>query len=392
MFDFDKVINRTGTGSYKWDGADAEFNAVKPLPLWIADMDFRCAPVITEHLHEVVDRGIYGYSIRTDSYYNSIIKWFEERDHWSIRKDELVFAPPGVIYGIAVLLDACTVPGDKVVMQVPNYDSLMSVAAGNGRELIENPLIERDGKYCFDFPGLERILQEKHPKVLLMDNPSNPTGRLWTREELEQLAELCFRYDVLIISDDIHSDIRPAGSVYTPVASLKDKYAFRSIVCTSTNKTFNLGGLGMGTFVIKDPVLRRLFEEKMMQYQTRLDNIFSMAALEAAYQSAGPWVDEMNAYVVENRKYFEKAIAGIGAGIRCCNMEATYFSWVDFSALGKGDELERFLLDECHLAFSPGREFGKDYSSFMRVNLACPRAILEEVVNRLKKNIMVSAQ
>jgi len=386
-FDFDTPTVRLGTASYKWDGAKAEFHADDVLPLWVADMDFRCAPAISDALHARVDHGIYGYTIRTSAYYNALCGWFARRDRWNINPDQLAFSPPGVIFGMAILIDLLTKPGDGVVMQTPNYDSLMDLVTKGGRRLYLNPMRKNSEKYELDLNQLDALLQKGNIRLLLMTNPNNPTGRLWTQHELSAMAALCLRYGVTMISDDIHSDIRPAGSTYIPLVTLSDEVAQHAVVCTSTNKTFNLGGLGMGTFIIPNRALRQAYEEKMKQYQTRLDNVFSTAALIAAYTKCDEWVNAMNNQICQNRALFESLLHEQLPQAISYPMDATYFAWIDLNKLGKGPALQDFLLHKCRVAFTPGSDFSTDSASFVRVNLACPHSILSEAVRRISVHL-----
>ena len=387
QLDFDHPVERRGTASFKWDGAEAAFGRGDVIPLWVADMDFPCAPEILEAFEARIRHGVMGYTIRTPGYLEAVRGWFRSRHGWEVPEEHLAFAPPGVIFAVNVLIDILTKPGDRIVMQTPNYDALMSSVTEGGRILAENPLKVENGRYTLDFDGLERELARPGTKVLLMSNPNNPTGRLWTPEELRRLGEMCLAHGVTILSDDIHADLAMPGYRYTPLPPLSPELARASVLLTSTNKTFNLGGLQMATLAIGDEELRMRFNQAMCRYQTRLDNLFGAVALETAYEKCGYWLDQAVAYIDGNRRALEKFAEEHLPQLKFCPMEATYFSWVDFSGLGKGEGLESFLVEECGVALTPGREFSEQYSQFMRVNLACRRELLLQAFRQIARRI-----
>ena len=387
QLDFDHPVERRGTASFKWDGAEAAFGRGDVIPLWVADMDFPCAPEILEAFEARIRHGVMGYTIRTPRYLEAVRGWFRSRHGWEVPEEHLAFAPPGVIFAVNVLIDILTKPGDRIVMQTPNYDALMSSVTEGGRILAENPLKVENGRYTLDFDGLERELARPGTKVLLMSNPNNPTGRLWTPEELRRLGEMCLAHGVTVLSDDIHADLAMPGYRYTPLPPLSPKLARASVLLTSTNKTFNLGGLQMATLAIGDEELRMRFNQAMCRYQTRLDNLFGAVALETAYEKCGYWLDQAVAYIDGNRRALEKFAEEHLPQLKFCPMEATYFSWVDFSGLGKGEGLESFLVEECGVALTPGREFSEQYSQFMRVNLACRRELLLQAFRQIARHI-----
>ena len=386
--DFDTAVERRGSQSFKWDGTLEEFGKEDVIPLWVADMDFPCAPEILDAFSARIDHGVMGYTMRTQRYLSAVRHWFRQRHGWEVPQQALAFAPPGVIFAVNVLIDLLSQPGDRIVMQTPNYDALMNSVTAGGRIISENPLKLVNGRYELDFDDLARVLAMPRTKILLMSNPNDPTGRLWTWAELERLGELCLRHHVTILSDDIHADLVMPGYHYTPLPSLSPQLARSSVLLTSTNKTFNLGGLQLATLVIHDETLRNRFNQVMARYQTRLDNLFGAIALETAYESCGYWLDGVISYVDQNRQALEAFIRTHLPQLTAYPMEATYFSWIDFSGLGRGEELERFLVDTCGVAFTPGREFSPEYSQFMRANLACPRALLLTAFQRIADHIL----
>ena len=376
LHECDRPVERTGSASYKWDGTQETFGRGDVIPMWVADMDFPCAPEILEAFEKRVRHGVMGYTLRTPGYIAAVRGWFRRRHGWEVPEEYLAFAPPGVIFAVNVLIDLLTEPGDRVVIQTPNYDALVSSVTEGGRVIAENPLRVVNGRYTLDFDDLDRALSLPRTKLLLMSNPNNPTGRLWTKEELERLGAMCLARGVTILSDDIHADLAMPGYRYLPLPSLSPELARSSVLLTSTNKTFNLGGLQLATLVIGDRALRERFNRVMCRYQTRLDNLFGAIALETAYEKCDYWLDQVIAYVDGNRRALESFAGACLPQLKLYPMESTYFSWIDCSGLGKGQGLERFLVERCGVAFTPGREFSQAYSQFIRVNLACRRELM----------------
>lgn len=383
QIDFDQPVQRKGTHSFKWDAVGTFFGREDATPLWVADMDFACAPEIINALEERLRHGVLGYTVRDEHYLSTICAWFKKRHNWDVPPEHLAFAPPGVIFAINILLDLLTQPGDSVVMQLPNYDCLTASVTSGGRFITENPLKLENGRYVIDFDDLEQALRKPRTKVLLLSNPNNPTGRLWTKDELQNLGRLCLQYGVTIISDDIHSDLVMPGNHYTPIPSLSSELAQNTVLLTSTNKSFNLGGLQLATLVIANEVLRERFNQVMLRYQTRLDNVFGAIALETAYKKCDYWLDQVITYIDGNRRSLEAFAAEHLPQLKFYPMEATYFSWIDFSGLMKGNDLERFLVEDCGVALTPGREFATACQDFMRVNLACNRQLLLDAFQKI---------
>lgn len=374
---FDEVINRKNTKSLKWDGLK-QFGREDIIPMWVADMEFKCAPEILDALQDRINHGILGYTCRTESYYDAIIDWFSIRHNWEIRKEFLSFSPPGVIFAINVLIEILSQRGDKIILQTPNYTSLIDVINLNDRIISVNPLKINNDRYEIDFMGLKQLFDNK-TRILILCNPHNPTGRVWTYDELETIGEICIQNDVFIISDDIHCDMVYKTNKYIPISSVSDEIAQNSIVCTSINKTFNLAGLQLSTIITENQEVKEKFDSIMYKYQTRLDNVFGAIALETAYTKCGYWVDEVMEYIYGNFNALNEFVTENLPEIKIFEPEGTYFAWVDFSGLKLGDKLVDFMVNHAKVAFSHGVEFSKDCTEFMRVNLACRRDILLNV-------------
>ena len=373
IYDFDTVIPRLNTSSYKWD-----YNP-EVIPLWVADMDFKAAPCILDSIQKKIDHGIFGYTKTPDSYYNSVIDWWGRRHGWAIEK-EWILPVGGLVPGTSISLTALTEPGDKIIMNTPAYNAFFNCIKDCGRELCESPLIYRNGKYSFDYQGFEECC--KNAKVFLLCNPQNPAGRLWTREELERIGDICLKYGVTVISDEIHCDIVPPGSSYTPFAGIKEEFQKICVSLISPTKCFNIAGLQVANIVAADKQIRDKVS-KVMDWWVYMDmNQIGEAALQGAFTPEGEnWLDQMNAYVHQNYLYLKERFAKEFPQVHVCDLEATYLVWADFSALMPGTkELQDFLIKEYKVWINSGEIYGD--ARFMRINIACPRATLEEGLDR----------
>lgn len=384
---FDKVIERKGTNSFKWDMNTEYFGREDVIPMWVADMDFACAEPIVEAVQERAKHPIFGYTVRKDDYYDAVLGWFSKRHSFDCPKEWLVFSPPGVIYAVWVMLGILTKPGDKVATLMPNYDPLFDAVTKTGRVLVTEAMLHEDDTYVIDFEKTEAMLA-KDVKVLILSNPNNPTGRVFTRDELEKIGNLCLKYHVYVIVDEIYSDFILPGHKHIPFVSLGDAFAKNCMCCYATNKGFNLGGLAMSTLIIADEEKRRAFEDVMMTAQTRLDNIFGAEALKAAYTKGEPWLNEVITYVDGNKKYVSEYLKNNIPAIKMTDSEGTFLLWLDMRALNFDREaLEQFLIHKAQLALTQGYEFGPEGEGFVRMNIACPRVIVEKAMENLKKAV-----
>ena len=383
-YDFDTPINRRGTSSFKWDTGPDYFGRDDVIPMWVADMDFACAPCIVDAVKKRADHPIYGYAVRQQPYFDAVLGWLKKRHGLVISQEYLAFAPPGVIYAMNVMLRILTKPGDRVLVPMPNYGPLFDMVTRGGRELVESPLVWRDGRYTFDFQDLEAKAADR-VKALILSSPHNPTGRVWTRAELEELARICLRHNVFMLVDEIHCDFVPKTHPHTTFGLLGEEVLRHSMVCYSANKGFNLGGLGMATILLADDDLRYQFNEEMAIAQTRLDNIFGMAALVAAYTQGEEWLDQAIEYVEGNKAYLADYLSRKIPRIRLIPSEGTYLVWLDCSDLPyRGMSLEHFMLNEARVAFCAGYEFGEQGDSFLRMNVACPRCTLMQALEQME--------
>ena len=382
-YDFDTPINRRNTFSFKWDCDMDYFGRDDVIPMWVADMDFACAPCIVEAVQKRAAHPVYGYGVRQQPYFDAVQGWLKKRHGFDVSIEHLAFAPPGVIYAMNVMLRILTKPGDKVMVPMPNYDPLFDMVTRGGRKLVESPLVWRDGRYTFDFKDME-AKAASGVKVLVLSSPHNPTGRVWTRQELEGVAEICLRHNIFMLVDEIHCDFVPPEHPHTTFGLLGEEVLRHSMICYSANKGFNLGGLGMATIVLADDDLRCRFNEEMSIAQTRLDNIFGMAALIAAYNDGEEWLNEAIAYVSGNKAYLEKFLQERIPQIRMIPSEGTYLVWLDLRALNLSEEEQRKLIvEDAKLWLDTGSMFGAEGAGFERINIACPRKTLEEAMDRL---------
>lgn len=382
---FDNIIDRSKTHSFKWDLYEKD-----SLPLWVADMDFRSPQPIIDAIIHRAEHGIFGYTYYPPSYYEVLLKWFKRRYDWIIKEEWLVFTP-GVISAINLAIQAFSNPGDKVIVQNPVYYPFYGAIQTNEREILLNPLKVMDGGYQMDLDDLEPKLKDPRVKLLVLCNPHNPIGRVWRKDELNQLGELCIKNEILIIADEIHCDLIYPGCKFTNFASISDLFAQNSITCTSASKTFNLPGLQLSNILIPNQQLhdtfknslKRVFLPEELGY---LPNVLSVVALQAAFEKCEDWLDSLILYIQENLKYLKSFIKINLPQIDITEPEGTYLVWLNFQELGMDDQqLETFLLEKAKVVLDGGYKFGQGGEGFQRINIACPRSILEEALNRIFK-------
>lgn len=380
---FNTPIGRLSTASEKWDGLEHIFGVTDALPMWVADMDFAAPPSVIKALQTRVEHGVFGYTQRTDAYHAAVINWMERRHSWKIQSDWIVFTP-GIVPALSIAVQQFTSPGDAVVIQTPVYPPFYEVVRGQGRELITNPLIEKQGQYTMDLEQLETSLQTGKVKMLILCSPHNPVGRVWTREELEALASLCLKYNALIVSDEIHADLVYERGAHTPLSLISEEIANHSLICTAPSKTFNIPGLCTSNIIIANAELRERFALGVRTMGLSSISTFGATATEAAYDEGEQWLDQCLTYIRGNMEYVQQYVTAHMPGISVLLPEATYLLWLDFRGLGMTHaELTHKLLHEAKLAFNDGTVFGAESSGFMRMNVACSRATVEEALRRL---------
>ncbi|MCR5487253.1 MAG: pyridoxal phosphate-dependent aminotransferase [Lachnospiraceae bacterium] len=377
-YDFDSVINRRETDSLKWHIGENE------LPMWVADMDFQAAPEILEGIRERLDHGIFGYPVITDKWYDAYGSWWSERHGFYMKKEALIFCA-GVIPAVSSLVRAFTEPGANVLIQPPVYNAFFGIIRGNGRAVQENPLIYRDGVYKMDFDDLERKMSDPKTKLMILCNPHNPTGNIWSREDLKTVGELAKKLGVTVISDEIHCDLTEPGRGYIPFASASDVCADVGISCIAPTKAFNLAGLKTSAVYVSNPELREAVKKAFAVDELSEPNAFAEVAAVTAFERGGEWLDELRRVVSQNRKRTEDFLQEELPQIKAVRGEATYLVWLDLTGL-KGDAsgFGAFLRSRTGLFLSPGKIFGEQGSCFLRMNIACPQKILKDGLSRLK--------
>ncbi|WP_455962248.1 MalY/PatB family protein [Bacteroides bouchesdurhonensis] len=378
---FDEIVPRRGTNSYKWDTAKEE----NVLPMWVADMDFRAAPVIVEALRRRVEHGIFGYARVPDTYYEAVINWFDRCHTWQIEKEWIIYTT-GVVPALSAIIKALTSPQDKVLVQTPVYNCFFSSIRNNGCEVVTNPLIYRDGTYQIDFDDLEKKAVDPSVKLLLLCNPHNPVGRVWTKQELNRIGEICLRNDVWVIADEIHCELVYPGYTYIPFASISPEFLMRSVTCVSPSKAFNLAGLQIANIVCADADLRIKIDKAININEVCDVNPFGIEALIAAYNEGKEWLEELKHYLWENYNYLKAYFSENLPQFPVTMLEGTYLVWVDCSVLKRSSiEIVHTLLDKEKLQVNNGSLYGKDGEGFIRINIACPRQVLIDGLNRLKR-------
>ncbi|WP_175628962.1 MalY/PatB family protein [Bacteroides acidifaciens] len=380
-YNFDEIIPRRGTNSYKWDSAgDADI-----LPMWVADMDFRTAPPVVEALRKRVEHGIFGYVRVPDAYYAAVTNWFARRHDWQIEKEWIIYTT-GVVPALSAVIKALTAPGDKVMVQTPVYNCFFSSIRNNGCGMIANPLIYRNGTYQIDFADLEQKAADPNVKVLLLCNPHNPAGRVWTKQELTRIGDICIRNNVWVVADEIHCELVFPGHTYIPFASISHEFLMHSVTCTSPSKAFNLAGLQIANIISADTDMQMKIDKAINVNEVCDVNPFGVEALMAAYNDSEEWLEELKQYLFANYSYLRAYFAEYLPEFPVSILEGTYLVWVDCSVLNQSsDEIVKTLLEKEKLWVNKGSLYGETGEGFIRINIACPRQQLIEGLNRLRR-------
>ena len=380
-YDFDTPTERRNTNSLKWDVAQGE------LPMWVADMDFQTAPEIREAIMKRAEHGIFGYSVIPDAWYEAYIQWWKMRHGYTMERDWLIFCT-GVVPAISSIVRKMTTPAEKVLIQTPVYNIFFNSILNNGRQVLESPL-RYDGKeYRIDFADLEEKLSDPQTALMILCNPHNPTGKLWDRQTLEKIGALCSRHHVTVVSDEIHCDLTDPGESYVPFASVSETCRQISITCMAPTKAFNLAGLQTAAVSVPDEVLRHKVWRALNTDEAAEPNAFAVEAAVAAFTRGADWLDALRDYLYENKKLAEAYIEKEIPDVRAVASQATYLLWLDCSGLiGCGREAAGFLRRETGLYLSEGSQYGGNGADFLRMNIACPRAVLKDGLERLKNGL-----
>lgn len=391
-YNFDEIVDRKNTHSIKVDCLP-EGNSPDAISLWVADMDFPCADPIIEALHKRIDRKIFGYSLyNNDELKTAITSWFKRRFEWEIDKKDLFFSP-GIVPAIALLIDLLTEKGDGIIIQRPVYYPFTVKIEANGRKVVNNSLIYQDGEYSIDFKDLEEKFAREDVKGLLFCSPHNPSGRVWTKDELKKIVEIAKKYDKWIISDEIHCDLTRIGIEHTPLAKIAPEYKHRIITCNAPSKTFNLAGMQLSNVIISNPEYKNLWMDKLDSKLTmNMPNPFAIVATIAAYNEGEEWLEQVRAYLDANIDFVKKYVTEHLPLAKVVKTEGTYLVWIDLRAYEKDPtKLEKLMQEKAKVALDEGYIFGEEGNGFERINVASSRVVIEEAVKRMVNAIKTIA-
>ncbi|WP_121663267.1 MalY/PatB family protein [Metabacillus litoralis] len=382
---FDQVINRKKTDSVKWDYTKRIFGVEDVLPMWVADMDFPAPEEVIDALHTRVDHGIFGYTMSGSKMEESVKNWLDSRHSWKIDPKTITYSP-GIVTAISMAIHAFTTSEDKIVVQPPVYYPFFEIAQKHKREVLYNQLLlNEEFRYEIDFNDLEEKLSDERTTLFILCNPHNPSGRVWSKEELTRIGDLCIKHNVLIISDDIHSDLLLFGNQYTPIASIRKDIANQTITCIAPSKTFNLAGLQASILLIPNDSIKRRYNEVQQVFGVMGINTLGAEAMQAAYEHGSNWLDELIQYLQENVLLIEEYLMNHLPQVKIMRPESTYLVWIDARNVNKSDkELQELLLNKGKLALHIGSKFGKNGEGFLRMNIACPKETLLDGLKRLK--------
>ena len=384
QYDFDTPIDRTHTWSIKHDFKKENGKADDILPLWVADMDFRSPDSVVEALKKAVDHGIFGYSRADESYFDAVAAWYQKRHHLTLQP-EWMTCTPGIVFALSIAVRAFTQEGDAVLIQPPVYHPFSRTILRNKRTLVENPLVLKDGHYEMDLEELEQKVLDEHVKLMILCNPHNPVGRVWTREELTALADICLRHHVYVISDEIHGDFVWQGHEQTPYASISEEACLHSMMCTAPSKTFNLAGMATSNLFIPDPEMRRKFRSELLDVGQENMNRLGLFACRAAYEGGGEWLDQLIGYLAGNLALVRDFCKNRVPQIQLVEPEGTYLAWLDCRELGMtDDELMAFFSNEAKVWLDPGTHSGEQGSGFMRFNLGSSRSVIAQALDQIE--------
>ena len=398
--DFDREINRKSTQSAKWGviqdpddpaiwhATDDYFGDNRILPLWVADMDFPAPQPVVNALVERAQHGIFGYTLRTESYNQAVVDWMQRRHGWIIEPDWII-STPGVVPGINFLIRTFVQPGENVLIQRPVYYPFFNAIENNGAAIVSSSLELRDGRYEIDFADFERKAADPRTSLFILCSPHNPVGRVWTREELTRMGEICQRNKVLVVADEIHGDLIYRGVTFTPFAAIDAALAANTVVCTAPSKTFNLAGLHTSNLIIPNDRLRRRFQQTMNSCgMGKWANPFGVVACETAYRQGEAWLDQVMAYIEDNLDFLQAFVDRHIPGIRVIRPEGTYLVWLDCRELGLDKwALKRLMMEKARIFPDEGFIFGDEGEGFERINIACPRSIVEEALDRIRRAV-----
>ena len=382
-YDFDTIVDRYNTGSVKYDTVERSGMPADVMPMWVADMDLRAPDEIVSRMRQLCDFGVYGYTMVTDSYFDAVRNWFSSRFDWEVERKWLV-TTPGVVFALSAAVKAFTEPGEGVLIQRPVYYPFTEVVENNGRVVVNSSLRYDKGSYAIDYEDLEAKLARDDVKLMLICSPHNPVGRVWTRDELSKVCRLCLKYNVKMVSDEIHADFVFANREHVPLASLSEQVRENCVVCTAPSKSFNLAGLQISNIFIPNRDMRHAFRRELEKTGLFGVNMVGLCACQAAYESGGEWLDQLKEYLEGNIQFLKSFVNEHMPRIKVVDTEGTYLVWMDLQELNLVDQKD-FIVNKAGLWLDTGSMFGDEGRGFERINVACPRTVLEEALNRLKR-------
>ncbi len=384
-YDFDSVIDRRNTNSLKYDFALERGKPDDILPLWVADMDFQAPKEVLDEISHAVTHGIFGYSEVKQEYFEAFHDWFYRNFSWDTREEWLI-KTPGVVFAIANAIRAFTKEGEGVLIMQPVYYPFSEMILLNQRKLVINHLVYENNSYSIDFEDFEQKIMSENVKLFLLCSPHNPVGRVWTKEELARLGEICFKHGVLVLSDEIHCDFIYPGFVHTVFSTIGEAFAANSIICTAPSKTFNLAGLQVSNIIIQNEKLRHQLKLELTKSGYSQLNTLGLVACAAAYRYGEPWLKELRAYLLENLNYVREFLDKNLPDIKLVEPQGTYLIWLDFRNLHLNKkEMEELIVGKAKLWLDPGHIFSKEAVGFERINIACPRSILKQALEQLEQ-------
>lgn len=382
-YNFDEIIPRRNSNSYKWDSSENE----EILPMWVADMDFRTAQPIIDALAKRVQHGIFGYTKVPSAYFNAVTSWFSRRHNFNFEKESLLFTT-GVVPALSAIIMALTKPANKVIVQGPVYNCFFSSIRNNNCELVSNDLIYKNGEYRIDFNDLEEKTKDPEAKLLLLCNPHNPVGRVWTKEELTQIGEICIRNNVTVVSDEIHCDLVYPDHTHIPFASISKEFLNHSVTCSAPSKTFNLAGVHVANILAADENIRKKIDKALNINEVCEISPFAIEALIAAYNEGEEWLEQLNEYLFENYNFLLGYLNKHLPQLTILPLEATYLVWIDITSLNQSSEsISKILLEKENLLLNEGTIYGEAGEGFIRINIACSRILLEKGLSKIKNTL-----
>lgn len=384
---FDEIVERYNTESRKWDNVGEVFGDTNVLPLWIADMDFTSPPSVIKAIQAKANHGVFGYPAQRTALHDAVIRWTVARHNWQVEK-EWINTAPGVVSSISAAVLALTESGDGIIIQPPVYPPFFSCIRDNDRKVIENPLKNVNGYYEFDLDDLETKI-DSSVKMIVLCSPHNPVGRVWQKDELCKLTDICLKYNLIIVADEIHHDLVFSGHKHIPLATLSPEIANATVTCIAASKTFNIAGLNTSFIITPDPIKRKKLKKLLNSLEISKTTIFGAAAAEAAYNGGKEWLEELLIYLENNADYLVDYVEQHLPGVKMVKPEGTYLAWLDFREIyPTADQVSNFLIKEAKVGLNNGLSFGRQGEGFARLNFGCPRAIVQEALQRIEQAIM----